>query len=169
MSTLLVQQYLDERADLVRVSGDRRESVVREAFKSLLRAGAERAASSSLANTNTRHPPRTAATSMARCRTKRACRSTSGRRKTMLLRGPALTVREPLPNKKIVCLATPGWRQAFRSHPCPIPPLTAPASVVRHSTSCPSGNARLLGMASQRRRRRRSWPLAASSSKGVRP
>lgn len=37
MSTLLVQQYLDERADLERVSGDRRESVVREPFKSLLK------------------------------------------------------------------------------------------------------------------------------------
>ena len=35
MSTLLVQQYLNELADLKRVSGDRRESVVREAFKSL--------------------------------------------------------------------------------------------------------------------------------------
>lgn len=37
MSTLLVQQYLNELADLKRVSGDRRESVVREAFKSLLK------------------------------------------------------------------------------------------------------------------------------------
>jgi hypothetical protein len=37
MSTLLVQQYLNELADLKRVSGDRRESVVREAFKTLLK------------------------------------------------------------------------------------------------------------------------------------
>ena len=37
MSQLLIQQYLNELSDLRRVSGTARESVVREAFKSLLK------------------------------------------------------------------------------------------------------------------------------------
>src|SRR5262249_29221547 len=56
--------------------------------------------------------------------------------------------------------AVPTWR---------MPPRSAPASMLRQSTSCPTGSARLLGMASQSRISRRSWPVAASSSKGVRP
>src|SRR3546814_4013416 len=38
MSQLLIQQYLNELSDLRRVSGVNRESVVREAFKDLLKA-----------------------------------------------------------------------------------------------------------------------------------
>lgn len=37
MSQLLIQHYLNELADLQRVSGTRRESVVRDAFKGLLK------------------------------------------------------------------------------------------------------------------------------------
>src|SRR5882724_10198128 len=37
MSQILIQQYLNELSDLRRVSGTRRETVVREAFKSLLK------------------------------------------------------------------------------------------------------------------------------------
>lgn len=37
MSTLLVQQYLNELADPKRVSGTSREEVVREAFKTLIK------------------------------------------------------------------------------------------------------------------------------------
>jgi len=38
MSQLSIQKYLNELSDLKRVSGTRRESVVREAFKDLLRS-----------------------------------------------------------------------------------------------------------------------------------
>ncbi len=37
MSQLLIQQYLNELRTLERVSGSQRESVVREAFKDLLK------------------------------------------------------------------------------------------------------------------------------------
>ena len=37
MSRILVEQYLNELADLERVAGTRRETVVRRAFKSLLK------------------------------------------------------------------------------------------------------------------------------------
>jgi hypothetical protein len=37
MSQLLIQKYLNDLADLRRVSGSQRESVVREAFKTLLK------------------------------------------------------------------------------------------------------------------------------------
>ena len=39
MSQLLLQQYLNQLRDVHRVSGTHRESMVREAFKDLLRAG----------------------------------------------------------------------------------------------------------------------------------
>lgn len=38
MSQLLIQKYLNELANLKKVSGTHRESVVREAFKDLLKA-----------------------------------------------------------------------------------------------------------------------------------
>jgi hypothetical protein len=38
MSQVLIQQYLNQLQDLRKVSGTHRESVVREAFKDLLRA-----------------------------------------------------------------------------------------------------------------------------------
>jgi hypothetical protein len=37
MSQVLIQQYLNQRRDLRKVSGTHRESVVREAFKDLLK------------------------------------------------------------------------------------------------------------------------------------
>ena len=40
MSQLLIQQYLNQLQDLRKVSGTRRESVVREAFKDLLKGWA---------------------------------------------------------------------------------------------------------------------------------
>jgi hypothetical protein len=39
MSQVLIQQYLNQLQDLRKVSGTHRESVVREAFKDLLKAG----------------------------------------------------------------------------------------------------------------------------------
>jgi hypothetical protein len=40
MSQVLIQQYLNQLQDLRKVSGTHRESVVREAFKDLLKGGA---------------------------------------------------------------------------------------------------------------------------------
>jgi hypothetical protein len=40
MSQVLIQQYLNQRQDLRKVSGTHRESVIREAFKDLLKGWA---------------------------------------------------------------------------------------------------------------------------------
>ena len=45
MSQLLIQHYLNQLADLRKVSGTNREMVVREAFKDLLKGCARRSAS----------------------------------------------------------------------------------------------------------------------------
>ena len=50
-----------------------------------------------------------------------------------------------------------------------MPPRTLLASMLRHSTSWPSGSGRLFGIDSHSRNSSRSWPLSASSSNGVRP
>ncbi|GEM_PF-5251749 len=42
MSQILIQQYLNQLQDLRKVSGTHRESVVREAFKDLLKGWARR-------------------------------------------------------------------------------------------------------------------------------
>ncbi len=47
MSQLLIQQYLNQLAMLRKVSGTRRESVVREAFKDLLKGMGRKAAGAS--------------------------------------------------------------------------------------------------------------------------
>ena len=70
MSQLLIQQYLNQLAILKMVSGTQRESVVREAFKDLLKAWGARTISYSCPSIRLRpRPMRTGATSTAHCST----------------------------------------------------------------------------------------------------
>ena len=82
MSQLLINEYLNELETLKRVSGTNRESVVREAFKDLLRGWARSHDWCSWPSTKSRPKPKTGATSTARCSTISACLSATGRRRT---------------------------------------------------------------------------------------
>lgn len=57
----VIQQYLNQLQDLRKVSETSRESVVREAFKDVLKGGRVPATSSSCWNTRSPRPPKSAA------------------------------------------------------------------------------------------------------------
>jgi len=56
MSQVLIQQYLNNLRDLRKVSGTTRESVVREAFKDLLKGWARSQVDCTLATSRSRLP-----------------------------------------------------------------------------------------------------------------
>lgn len=82
MSQLLIQHYLNQLADLRKVSGTNREMVVREAFKDVLKGYARSHDLVFIPEYEIETLARSAATSTARCCTRCAFPSTTGRLRT---------------------------------------------------------------------------------------